>query len=940
MKKFLKLFLVAVASFGIFTACDKTQEPEKTPTQQVQATVKSIVVDATTVPAEIKAGQAEAEIAKIKLVVTMSDDTTQSVNVTKDMISAKDLEKLADIGTYKVTITYEGKTVEVTLVVVEDEEVVTLTDITLTVEKPEVAVNYGASHSVLDGVKAIGNDGVSYASKLTYVITNAAGQKVDKLDTQVENEVYTVVISIDFAGIKKSVTKKVTVGEKPDTSGNLLPNDQFVVNNGKYAGWDEYIADGGVATLETETINDKAYAKVVATSLASTAYGIRLNNNADNYFTLYNGQAYQVSFYAKAAANKAIQCQVGQLIGGAPYFYSFGGQTFQFEITTEMQLFTFTFVASNAAGGELSASSITFEMGKNNPNDDVVTTIWLGDVSVTEFNGEVADTLAPVISASNKTVFVGDFETLDLSEIVSVSDAVDGEITPTYVIKDAEGNVVQSISGTAAGVYTIEINAVDAAGNEAEGTIIITVKERTVVTNAFGDIEGIAPGGATDLANNPGKFLYWTDTDPGRGVTSSNVTYVNNVLKFENTVVNDNSWGIQGFYTIPAIQDTDNYNLSVKIKSTVAGKISLNIGSVVNKVELVVGDNEILVPAGNLVSGQTYQLTILFGTQNYDDPNLDNEIAIAAGTFEFSDWKLTKEVNYFGEIAGVAKGDAATFATEEGKVIYWMVENASWNCGPVTSTTVTYENGVVKFVNDQGENTNAWGIQAFYAFPQLDEAGNYVLSLDINSSIAGNITITVGTPGKDQWNNNCVNAIKANVVELVAGANKVVCDFGALEAGVQYEIQIIFGTQTSGEAPIGSGSFEFSNFDLKVKEATDNNENSGSESSNVIAIDATQTKVEGAGIHVYFANKPAITVDDITITVNSFESVNHAVHKDTILAGATKVHYIAEQGWFFSTLPVGLPNDDQTMVITVSYVLDGTTYSSTLKFVANAYVVE
>ena len=798
MKKFLKLFLVAVASFGIFTACDKTQEPEKTPTQQVQATVKSIAVDATTVPAEIVKGQAEAEIAKIKLVVTMSDDTTKSVNVTKDMISAKDLEKLADIGTYKVTITYEGKTVEVTLVVVEDEEVVTLTDITLTIENAEVAVNYGASHSVLDGVKAIGNDGVSYASKLTYVITNAAGQKVDKLDTQVENEVYTVVISIDFAGIKKSVTKKVTVGEKPDTSGNLLPNDQFVVNNGKYAGWDEYIADGGVATLETETINDKAYAKVVATSLASTPYGIRLNNNADNYFTLYNGQAYQVSFYAKAAANKAIQCQVGQLIGGAPYFYSFGGQTFQFEITTEMQLFSFTFVASNAAGGELSASSITFEMGKNNANDDVVTTIWLGDVSVTEFSGVIADQTAPVINAVNKTIFIGDCETVDLSSFITVNDAVDGDITPVYVIKNEAGETVTSIDGTVAGVYTVEISAEDAAGNTASSSIIVTVKERSGSANAFGTIEGVTNGGAENLAANPGKFLYWNvqSADWNCGpVTSTTVTYENGVLKFVNDMgENTNSWGIQGFYTIPVLEEGGNYTLSVNIKSSVAGKLSLNVGSQVNVVDVVVGDNAISVPAGELASGQSYQLTLLFGHQT------GGEFPIGSGTFEFSNWKLSLPTNAFGTIEGVANGGAEVLGDNPGKFLYWYVQDAGWNCGPVTSTTVTYENGVLKFVNDMGENTNSWGIQGFYTIPVIEEDGTYNLSVNIKSSVAGKLSLNVGS--------------QVNVIDIVVGDNAITVPAGTLTSGNSYQLTLLFGHQTGGEFPIGSGTFEFSNWKL------------------------------------------------------------------------------------------------------------------------------
>ena len=773
MKKFFKLLLVAVASLGIFTACEETKEPTKQPTQQVEATVKSIAVDATTVPAEIKEGQAETEIAKIKLVVTMSDGTTKNVNVTKDMISAKDLEKLADIGTYKVTITYEGQTAEVTLVVVEDEEVVTLTSIELTVEETEIAVNYGASYSVLDGVKAVGNDGVSYLSKLTYVITNKAGEKVDKVNTQVENEVYTVVISIDYAGIKKSVTKTITVGEKPDTSGNLIPSGQFPLVDGAYTGWDLYLGDGGAATLESETINGTSYAKVVATNLASTAYGIRLNNNKDNYFSLYSGQAYQVSFYAKAETTKKIQCQVGQLVGGAPYFYDFGGQMFQIELTPEMKLYSFTFVAANAAGGELSASSITFEMGKNNPSDETVTTIWLGEVSVTEFSGEIADQIAPVINAVNKTIFIGDCETVDLSSFITVNDAVDGDITPVYVIKNEAGETVTSIDGTVAGVYTVEIYAEDAAGNTASSSITVTVKERSGSANAFGTIEGVTNGGAENLAANPGKFLYWNvqSADWNCGpVTSTTVTYENGVLKFVNDMgENTNSWGIQGFYTIPVLEEAGNYTLSVNIKSSVAGKLSLNVGSQVNVVDVVVGDNAISVPAGELASGQSYQLTLLFGHQTA------GEFPIGSGTFEFSNWKLVKgaapevDEEETPEVPAGPATESATFNLADGQLAfaeeknltagqigYWADDN--WCGSKVTVNAANITNNEILF-DYSATGACAFGLQLFYKDATLTANQKYKLTM----------TVTV--------NNACTISINNQSVELVAGVNNVTIEY-------------------------------------------------------------------------------------------------------------------------------------------------------------------
>ncbi|MBO5711710.1 MAG: carbohydrate binding domain-containing protein, partial [Acholeplasmatales bacterium] len=394
MKKFLKLFLmplmlgiVALSTIAL-TSCGEKE-------------IVDVKVNETTVPQEIVQGTLDDEISKIKLVVTLSDNSTYEVAVAKDMLSAKDLEKLADIGTYNVTVTYEGFNVEIRLVIVEAEDNVELTDITLTVAEPNVEVEYGAAHSALTGVSAVGNDGVSYASKVTYKITNKAGQEVASVDTYQELEVYTVVISISYNGINKSVTKTVTVGAKPDTSGNLIPSGEFPMENGAYTGWAVY-SDQSTVTYESEVIGGTTFAKVVEDVVSGFSYSPRLNNTTGNYFKLYAGTTYKISFQAKASQKKTIQCQVGQLVGGAPYFYDFAAQQFPFEIGTDMATYSLTFIASNNAGGDMSCSSVTFEMGKVG-NDETVATIWLGNVVVEEFHGEIADTQAPVINASSKT---------------------------------------------------------------------------------------------------------------------------------------------------------------------------------------------------------------------------------------------------------------------------------------------------------------------------------------------------------------------------------------------------------------------------------------------------------------------------------------------------------------------------------------------------------
>ena len=687
----------------------------------------------------------------------------------------------------------------------DPETEVTLTDITLTVEQETVNVDYGSSYRVLEGVKAVGNDGVSYALKVVASCETAAITD-GKLDTKVSGT-HVIKLVLDYQGIHKEATKTVIVGEKPDTSGNLLANPNF---DAAYTGWTKF-EDGSAVSWETEEIDGVSYAKVVETAVSMNPYSPRLHNSGSNTVTFYTGTKYKVSFEAKAEAAKTIQCQAGQLIGGAPYFYDFAGQVYEFELGTSFNTYSFTFAMGTPdPAADITQGSITLELGTVS-GDSTATTIWIGNIVVEEFEGEIADTVAPTIFANNKTIFIGDCETVDLNSFVSANDAVDGDVTPSYVIKNAAGEVVQSISGAVAGVYTVEITAVDAAGNDATSTITVTVKEKVVLENAIGEIDGVAKGDAATPLTAPGKFVYWTVDDAGWGcgpVTVVDASFENGVVKFVNTTNdNPNAWGIQAFYAFPELVQAGAYKLSVDVKSSVAGSITIHVGTPgkdasgnntvnsvkANIVDLVAGENSFNLDLGNLEAGVQYEIQIIFGTQN------NGEAPIGSGTFEFSNWNLCMPVNAFGSFEEIAFGGAQDLAANPGKFLYWAVGDVNWNCGPVTETTVTYENGVLKFVNDPKDNTNAWSIQAFYTIPELEEAGEYTLSCTINSSLAGNITILVaGVP---------------HVVELVEGVNNVSFSVGELASGQSYQLQIVFGTQ-GPEVPIGAGTFEFSDWKL------------------------------------------------------------------------------------------------------------------------------
>ena len=928
MKKFLKLFLAVCASLCVFTACDKPTQKTEQPTGQVEATVKSIAVDASSVPAEIVQGQAEAEIAKIKLVVTMSDGSTQKVNVTKDMISAKDLEKLADLGTYNIEISYQGQKVEVKLVVVEEEVIIELTDISLTVEQAEIEVAYGAQISPLDGVKALGNDGISYGSKLTCVITNSQGQTVEKVDTQVENEVYTVVISINYGGISKSVTKKITVGEKPDTSGNLIPTGSFVANSDAYEGWDKYIADGGSAVLETETINGQSYAKVVQESCASTAYGIRLNNNSSNYFTLYNGQAYQVSFYAKASAAKKIQCQVGQLVGGAPYFYDFAGQMFKIDLTTEMQLFTFTFVASNPAGGELSASSVTFEMGTVD-GDNTAATIWLGEVNVCEFSGEVADQIAPVITASNKTIYIGEYETVDLNEFVTVNDAVDGVVTPTYLIADKDGNAVNSINGTVPGVYTVDITAVDAAGNESTAQIVITVKERNTASQIKLDlVDGDIPNAGEDtLAND--TLSYWNDQNwCGSTVTMVKNEIVDGVATIQYTGVGTCAFGLQVFHRNTALDEGSTYIL--KLKLNVETAVTATINGVV--VDLVAGDNDVAVQyvEGNGVSSIDMQFPITDGCAN---------------TIKMSNivWEAEGGKIKFDLVDGdVPNAGEDTLVNDT--LSYWNDQN--WCGSTVTMVQNQIANGVATF-EYTGVGACTWGFQVFLRNSALDSGIKYTLTFKVNVS------------------NAITAAINGVSVDLVAGDNNVSVEYvegnGMSSIDIQFPItdgcsNVIkmsdiawteAAEEETPEVPAGpateSATFELADAQLSFAEEAgltagqigywaDGNWcgslvtiNAANITNKEILIDYSATGACTFGLQLFYKDA-TLTANQkyrltMTITVNSAITININNQSVELVAGVNNVtvDYVeglqVEGGGATSSLDIQVPVDNNANVI-------------------------
>ena len=429
---------------------------------------------------------------------------------------------------------------------------------------------------------------------------------------------------------------------------------------------------------------------------------------------------------------------------------------YEFEIGTTLSTHSFTFTMGTPdSRADITQGSLTLELGTV-AGDDTATTIWLGNIVIEEYDGEVADTLAPVISATNKTIYIGDCETVDLSEIITVNDAVDGAVTPSYVIKNEAGETVESISGTVAGVYTVEITAVDVAGNESTSSIKITVKERNASAEVkYEIVDGAIPNSSEDQLT-PDTLSFWND----QNWCGSNVTIVKNeaadgVATFEYTATGACAFGFQVFLKNSSLDEGSTYTLKLKINVATAVEAVIN-GTAVN---LVAGDNNVSVEyvEGAGVSSIDIQFPITDGCSN---------------TVKLSDIKWGSDSsNIKYEIVEGAIPNSSEDQLTPDTLSFWNDQN--WCGSNVTIVKNEAADGVATF-EYTATGACAFGFQVFLKNSSLDEGSTYTLKLKINVATAVEAVIN-GT-----------------AVNLVAGDNNVSVEYvegaGVSSIDIQFPI--------------------------------------------------------------------------------------------------------------------------------------------------------
>jgi hypothetical protein len=141
--------------------------------------------------------------------------------------------------------------------------------------------------------------------------------------------VHAIRYQVSVSGVVAQRWRYITVNGPEGVEGEMLINPNFDLGT---AGWDDpavvYNADGSSMTLTVDTGALKA--EVIAGSNIYTPRFGQMN------VPFEMGKTYEVRFDAKSSVAKTINCQVGELLSGAPYFTDFKpGITIHKELTTE-----------------------------------------------------------------------------------------------------------------------------------------------------------------------------------------------------------------------------------------------------------------------------------------------------------------------------------------------------------------------------------------------------------------------------------------------------------------------------------------------------------------------------------------------------------------------------------------------------------------------------
>ncbi len=217
MKKIQHIGAIVFALFMVFLMVGCISEPG----------IVSVVIEPSSVAESVDIS--EFDLSDIKLIVTYSDESTDEISVTDDMLSTTDLDKLLYRGTHEITITYMGYTMEVTMTIMDQA-----TDLVLQAYYLHATTALGFVGTFEAWVNSITNQGSLDILKAEYNTQNEVVITLSNKQTMNLGTISTESFTVTFYDKEGNVIATIVV----PSGGSAIPPSAPVIAGYTFIGWD------------------------------------------------------------------------------------------------------------------------------------------------------------------------------------------------------------------------------------------------------------------------------------------------------------------------------------------------------------------------------------------------------------------------------------------------------------------------------------------------------------------------------------------------------------------------------------------------------------------------------------------------------------------------------------------------------------------------------
>lgn len=254
-----------------------------------------------------------------------------------------------------------------------------------------------------------------------YIILNLAVGGTYDGDANLENATFPSSMEVDYVRVYQKTEgydDTDLVEQDMDKDAENFNSDAFkpAGKNGDYVGdtefatlkdaaevkpedsdWQFFVGDfGGAATQTVDTIGGTKYAKIDISAAGNQNYAIQLIK----HFPFAEGYTYEISFDAKASANRNILVKP---CGDADNGWAGYGQSYEAALTTKIQHYTHQFTMDKSSD---STARLEFDLGLS------TNSVWIGNVVVKKVEKEAVDNtdMAKIPLANGNQIYNGTFD--------------------------------------------------------------------------------------------------------------------------------------------------------------------------------------------------------------------------------------------------------------------------------------------------------------------------------------------------------------------------------------------------------------------------------------------------------------------------------------------------------------------------------------------------